>query len=135
MSYFGAKLNEYLEANGMKQTQLASMTGISQGQISIIVNGEQRWVSPETMELICNAFPISTKEKAELIRAHLLDECHGPGSELIEIKIAGKPPAFYDKPEPLAPGIEKALDIIRKNTHNKELRDILISLAKLCCDE
>lgn len=137
MSYFGTKLGQLLTTKDMSQSDLARLTGISQAHISRMVSGAHPTVAVDDLEKICLNISQIPDERAELIRSHLLDECRGPGSEMIIISIAGGDSmTLNDAPAPLSLGIERAFDLLRKNVgKNKDLRDILLSLANLCEDE
>lgn len=90
MSHFGAKLAELLERGSMRASELSRVTGINDGLISKWINGQQKFVSNDDLAKLANGISFNTKDRAELIRAHLLDEIAGPGSELVEIRIRGQ---------------------------------------------
>lgn len=90
MSYFAHKLNELLTEEGKSQSDLARLTGLSQAHISRLLSDDQRSVSAEDLAAIALNISDKLSRRAELIRAHLLDECVGSGSELIDILIRGE---------------------------------------------
>lgn len=140
MSNFGAKLEELLEKRKMSAAELSRATGISDALLSKWINGQQRFVSPEHMELLTAAISSQASEQAELIRAHLLDENVGQGSQLIDIHILGSGQVLHDSGPaykvvpPLK--IQRALEVLgREAITDADIRGILISLASLCDKE
>lgn len=103
MSNFGAKLAELLERNRKIAADLSRASGINDGLLSKWINGHQTFVSADDLASICIHISTIPKERAELVKAHLLDELGGaPGSELISVTIKGQtsyndpPPSFHD---------------------------------------
>lgn len=90
MSYFGTALKEMLDRKSMKANRLATLSGVGQPTISRFISGEQDWVSRDDLHAIAESISDDPKDQAELIRARLKDECHGPGSELLRIEIVGE---------------------------------------------
>lgn len=89
MSYFGGALTELLERKNLKAVKLAEMSGVSQPMISRLCSGDQVWISPEDLTAIAKHASDDPRDRAGLIKAHLLDECNGPGADLLEISIRG----------------------------------------------
>jgi transcriptional regulator with XRE-family HTH domain len=133
-SYFAAKLGELIERRQLRPSEAARLTGVTEVKISRWLSGKQTYVSPEDMEAFCLNLAHTEVEKAELIRAHLQDEC-GPGSKLISITIGDSSSACVlrndDTPPPLPPKLEETFKILRENINDPDLREILISLADL----
>lgn len=73
----------------MTAAKLSELSGVGQPMISRYRQGDQKWISPEDLANISRAISDDPQDRAGLIKAHLLDECHGPGSDLIEIGIRG----------------------------------------------
>lgn len=140
MAYFSHKLQELLDRNEMSQTDLARSTGLSQAHISRLLSDDQKSVSLADLENITINISSKPQERAELIRSHLLDECVGPGSELIDIVIRegrGQYMALYDLPgaPPLSPRLERAFEILRRHSDDKYLRTVIEGLGDLMDDD
>jgi transcriptional regulator with XRE-family HTH domain len=134
MSYFGNALQELLNRKKMKAVRLAELSRVGQPTISRLINGDQLSPSPEDFENIARALTSEPEEQAELLRAHLLDERRGPGSELINITVVGfearESAVQYDVklPEPL----ERAFIALRaKVVLDKDWRDTIEGLGNL----
>lgn len=89
MSYFGDKLKTLMELNEVTGMDIQRSTGINSSQVSRWHSGEQKMVSAEDMAHLCKAVARNKHERAELIAAHLRDECFGPGADLVQITIIG----------------------------------------------
>lgn len=137
MSNFGAKLEELIEKNKLRASELSRASGINDALISRWINGQQNYVSQEALEAITVVISKNPTEQAELIRAHLLDECVGHGSHLIEIHILGSSTKTQDADTPyrIIPPlkIQRALEILcREAITDSDVRNILLSMASLC---
>lgn len=82
----------------MTGAELARASGIQEAQISRIRNGRQIWMNPDDMTKIaltlCKGDLKSKRLKkihARLLHARMLDECTGPGADLITITLAAPP--------------------------------------------
>lgn len=135
MSFFSQKLKELLDRKELTQSDLFRLTRLSTAHISNLVNDVQPRVSLEDMQLIAVNITHDPKERAELVRAHLMDECVGPGSELVEVRIKGGESPKPSEPTPLAPKKERALEIFRQHGNNLHLWATLDSLADLMQNE
>lgn len=136
MSYFGTALTTIMQRNGLKQIELARLSGVDNSNVSRYCTGDQVWVSPDHLEKLTRAISTKAEDRAELIKAHLLDECVGPGSDLIEISILGKDSrpseAAVPYQVPLPANLEEALGTIREHLiHDRHVRDIIEGLANL----
>lgn len=139
MAYFSTQLDSILRKNKQlgrtpsNQTELAGSTGLSQAHISRLISEDQPSISADDLKNICTNVSHDNAERAELIRAHLLDRSVGPGSELIAISISGKPLQLKDQfgPPPLSAKLEHAFEVLRANASNKKVRFILEDLAGL----
>src|SRR5438270_11252194 len=118
MSYFGLALKELLDRKNMKAVRLAELSGVGQPKISRYIRGDQAWVHQEDLDAIARTVTVEPSERAELVRARLMDECKGPGAELIRIEIADSlslketPPPYYQVKLPK--DLERAFLILRE---------------------
>ena len=106
MSYFGDKLKTLMEINDVTGMDIQRSTGINSSQVSRWHSGEQKMVSAEDLAHLCKAAARNQHERAELIAAHLRDECFGLGADLVQITIVGadqveKAPTHQTKDERL----------------------------------
>lgn len=137
MSNFGVKLAELLERRGMRASELSRVTGINDGLISKWINGQQKFVSNDDLANLTTGISPITKERAELIRAHLLDEIAGDGRELIEIRIKGQSgtavkedSAPYTVALPLK--LQRAFEILaREVVSDSDVRAVVLGLANM----
>lgn len=137
MSYFGTALKALLDQKGMKAVRLAEISGVSQPTISRYIRGDQGWVAPDDLAKICGAITNKPVEQAELLRARLLDELHGPGSGLVRVEIVGE--TFHDRLQRLHPqtvqlpkDLEEALNVIRESIiHDPDVEDVIRGLGRL----
>lgn len=138
MSYFGAKLAELLERRNLRAAEVCRASGIKEAMLSRWVNDTQNFVSLEDMAALCTAISDEPKEQAELIRAHLLDECKGPGHKLIDIRILnpGTGRALHtDTPiyrVPLSPKLQRAFDVLMEEAvADADVRDTVLGIAAI----
>lgn len=118
----------------MRAVQLAELSGIAQSTVSRLVSGEQPWVSPEDLATISKTLTDNSSEQAELLRAHLLDECTGPAAKLIEISYSGHQlrelPVAYQVNLP--DELERHMATIREYViKDKNVREIIEGLGEL----
>lgn len=138
MSNFGAKISEILERRKLRASELARLSGLTEALISRWVNGQQTFVSHQDLAALVAAISDIQKERAEIIRAHLLDEIHGPGCELIDVRIrgAGSTPREESARVALPLKIQRALEILGKEAvGDADVRQVLLGLANLIAPE
>lgn len=133
MSFLSVKLAELMRNTGLKTSDLARSSGIDDSRISRWLTDKQLHITPADLENLCAVLCPTKRDKADLLRAHLLDSCVGPGADLIQIQITGSDhlPIQDSRQIPLAPDLEEAFAILRANIQDRELQKILISLAEL----
>lgn len=130
MSHFSEELIRQFELRRLSQASAAERSGISQAQISKWVNSDQTSISDEQLTALALALSDESADHVALVRAHLLDEKFGPGSELVRIEIDDST-ALNDRPRPRSKG-EKALHFLaEERLRNRDLNDLLIDLAKV----
>jgi transcriptional regulator with XRE-family HTH domain len=76
-------LQTSIEANGLTQTEIVEKIGVSQGQMSRYVNGENR-PEPQVLEKLCAVFP--KKDQTSLLLAYLEDDVPDSLKNLIAIE-------------------------------------------------
>lgn len=137
MSNFGAKLAELLERHNLRAAQLSQVTGISNALFSKWLNNQQSFVSSDDLSALTTAISSDAREQAELVRAHLLDECVGPGSELLDVRILNASGRAVREDAnaynvPLSPKLQRAFEVLMKESvSDADVRDIIISMANL----
>lgn len=136
MSYWAKALQEFLDRKQMTPTEAAAEAKIFQSLVSRWLSGKQVVVSDNHWGLLCAGVVKDPLDRAELFRARLMDTCHGPGSELIEITISGKKkeaPKRSGLPDvQLPPRTERAMvKILERLPKEKALRDVVHSIAEL----
>lgn len=116
-----------IEAQGTKAEAVAHRAGLDPSTFSRLINGSRALISIPSLVKIADALCKSKQESAELIAAHLRDQCQGPGAELISIKVNGK-----QSKQAIPSSLESALEVLRATAaENPRLRDIVLNLAKL----
>ena len=139
MSYLSHAIARMLVEHKMTAADLAQASGMTEAQISRFRNGLQTWISAEDMCKLAGGYVSNhgityQKAHAELMQAHLLDECSGPGAEYISIQRTDGGQRF---PFPmgsdrvvLAPEPQAALDTIRSHiTYDLNIRHIIQGIA------
>lgn len=129
MSYFGDKLKALMELNSVNGMDIQRATGINCSQVSRWHSGDQIMVSEEAMAHLCQTVARTKYERAELIAAHLRDECFGPGADLVQITIVGADQIAKASP-PHQTKDERMFAYLRKVCIEKPLiRKVLLNLA------
>ncbi len=128
MPYLAEEFARQLAARNHTIDQLVAASGLSRGQLYLWKGGHQTSITPDHFALLAHALSSSVDDHARLVRAHLLDEKFGPGSDMVDVVIIGAD-ELHDAPISRSKR-ERALAIL--STHsvgNKELADLLIALA------
>jgi len=143
--HFANAIDKLLKDHKMTQADLWRASGVNEAQLSRFINGTQVWVSPADLLKIAKGLcPKSKPERlnqihAQLLYAHLQDECTGPGAKLVAIELIGPTPTsahvLEDKAAPpaLPPKIQRNLDIIAQHvTKDSHVRKMVETMANLC---
>lgn len=115
LTYLAKAISNLMELKKMRQVDLARMTGLQKSHISRIVGGGQKFIDREDFELISRALTNNPVQQAELVAAHLMDECFGPGSHLVEFAVNKQKvdaPAWFPDASYLSLKAQKALQFI-----------------------
>ena len=132
MSYFASEMTRLMDIRKMSPADVFRVTGIAESTLSRWLNDKQKRCSPADLERLCHCLGRNTREQAGLIRARLLDQCYGPGAELIHIQVGREPMLMMESHRPpLPPKIEAAFGTLRQNFEDPDLQLILIGLAEL----
>lgn len=138
MNKLGTTLTRIMEKRHLNQKSLAHLSGVDPATISRVKNGEQAAFGQRDFEKILAFVSNDSTERAELLRSYLLDQCTGPGSELITIDIRdaartalAESPVHYGVELPQR--LETALRILRRACENndKDLQELITYLADL----
>lgn len=118
---------------GLNQTQLAAAAGIDSATLSRVRAGV-RQMTFEDVAILRASFNGVGIWPARLLRARLLDECHGPGAERIAITLDGKTPPSnaWRETAPVysSPKLSKAMKRINDPVgSDAKLRDVILFLA------
>jgi len=107
MSHLSLKLKEIMAANRKlpalatgnknslnqpgprKASELSRASGVPNANLSRILSGMQKLISKEDMTQLQTALSKDPAVQAEITAAYMLDFCHGPSSDLVEITIKG----------------------------------------------
>lgn len=134
MSYFGTQLDELLNRKQMKAVELSRLSGVDPAMISRYRKGDYVSLSIEELGRLSKAISDDPSEQAQLIRAHLQDQCKGAGSERIRIEIEGTAHVLQESryQVPLPPKLESAMAVIREwVTKDQNVRELVEGLGNL----
>lgn len=142
MSFLAAELAGILREKEMSPADLSRTSGISRAMLSKIATGAQVWVSPDVLARLAAGIDSAPLVHARLLRAHLLDECSGPGKDYIEIELRTKrrmPDPLHETAPPwnvkLPPKIEHYMNLIARNVgSDTKVRSIVTALGGLLED-
>lgn len=84
MSHFSNQLQASIEERGFSQIEITERIGVSQGQMSRYVNGENR-PEPDVFAKLCEIFP--KDERGKLIVAYLVDVIPPKDRSLIALEL------------------------------------------------
>jgi DNA-binding Xre family transcriptional regulator len=96
MSNFGIALKEMLQEKEMTASDLSKSSAVSPSQISRLLSGEQMWLSAPDLESICLAISEEKIDHAKIVRAYLMDQYKGSGSDLLNIEIRANKDALKE---------------------------------------
>jgi transcriptional regulator with XRE-family HTH domain len=135
MSYLATEMARILREREMKPIELSKSSGVTQSQISRLLNGQQVSIADEDFESISTVLGRDPKEQATLLAARMRDVCRGPAADRIKIQISGEdliretPPPYGIK---FPPALEQAFAIIHSWVlEDDDVRDIIVGLANL----
>ena len=129
MSFIADEIDRQLESQGTNAMRVAEVSNISASQIYKWTNNEQTSISREQIDALARAISSDINDHARLVRAHLLDEKFGPGSELVRVEL-DTPAELKDQPRPRAKG-EKAMEFLaQERMTSRAVNDLVIDLAK-----
>ena len=138
MSHLSVKLKEIL-ADNMKAgkppktaSELSRASGIPNSNLSRILLGAQKLISREDFTQLVAAISKDARVQAEIVEAHMLDSCFGPGSDLIKVSIIGAKAPKVASTRRFSRNGEAALDYLRTlSPGNPTIEQHLITTAKL----
>src|SRR5687767_10778286 len=125
---FGETLRQLLDYHGKTAMDLCRSQGFNTSHMSQIMRKTQKFIYKEDAAKIAGFFQ-DQFDQADLLAARLQDECEGPGSRLIEIKVRRRPPGKAAQKDPVrkhtvAPDLARALDqISQRATDDATFRD------------
>lgn len=136
MSYFGNALRGILEGSHMTQSSLCEQAGISNGQISRYLAGENE-PSSEMLDKICAIFP--EEERISLVMARLKDVVPASARDLVKIIPAAVPSTLMvqelpleETRLPLPPSLRKAFDFLeRMAVENRAVADSILAAYRV----
>lgn len=118
----------------MRASELARLTRLNDSLISKWINGQQTYVSNDDLAKIASSLTNQPREQAEIVRAHLLDEMTGPGSDLIDIRIRGQVSYAKEESPPylsaLPLKLQRAFDLLmQESITDADVRAVIMGLA------
>lgn len=128
-----------MDDHGYTGKQLAEKCGMQPSLISRIKTGEQKYVAKDDLAKLTACFlrnqhtgESTPYDPAQLVRAHLLDEKVGVGSELVDVTI--KHPTKDETIPPkicLSPEADRAITVISNFAAGSAGEPLVIELAKV----
>lgn len=138
MGKFATVLNEIMERKELTGAELSEASGLLPSLISTLRSGERDWLSNSDMEKLLAAISNGT-DRAELLKARLLDQMVGPGSELLDVVVRTgyEAEALHDRKRNavrLPSRYRKAIDCIETALQDDhDLQELILYLAKIYC--
>lgn len=130
MSNLADEIERQLNAQSLTAIEVAKRSNISPAQLSKWVRSEQTSISKEQLDALAPALSRDLQNQASLVRAHLLDEKYGPGSELVDVVLIGKG-ALQDRPANQSKAEKAMTFLMEERLTNRDLNELLIDLAKV----
>jgi hypothetical protein len=129
MSHLSDEIDRQLANSSQSVDDVVRKTGLTRSLVYLWKRGDQTAINEEQLATLSPALSSLLHDHAALVRAHLLDEKFGPGSELVRVEI-DIPAALKDQPRARSKG-ERALEFLtRERLVNRDLNDLLIDLAR-----
>jgi transcriptional regulator with XRE-family HTH domain len=129
MSHFSDEIDRQLLQSNQSVDDIVRKTGLTRSLVYLWKRGEQTSVAEEQLSALAPALSSDIADHAALVRAHLLDEKFGPGSELVSVGI-DDPGLPRDRPRPRSKA-EKAIQFLsEERLKNRDLNDLLLDLAR-----
>lgn len=123
-------MEKQLSKSRQSVDDLVPKTNLSRAQLYLWKRSEQTSINEEQLRALATALSDDALDHASLLRAHLMDETFGPGSELVRIEI-DHPAALHDRPRPRSKGEQALAFLAEERLRNRDLNDLLIDLAKV----
>lgn len=140
MSYLATELEALIIEKEKTAADISRESGVDQATLSRI-RTRPHSIRPEALDRIALGLGPDPRIHARLLAAQLRDQLRPPGGSLIEIDVLGTTPAYLrEQPGPrfgakLTPKNQQILDILARNLHDTDVRNILEGVANLCESE
>jgi transcriptional regulator with XRE-family HTH domain len=132
MSNLSTTLQSLLERKSMSPAELSRASGVAEPKISRWLNDTQTYISDDDLESLALQISTNSRERAELVVARLKDNLVGPGSEYVNITIAGAAqPATPREHARLPAELQEALPLFVANWKDPDVRNIIVGLKNL----
>lgn len=115
----------------MNGADFVRLTGMDRATLWRLENNEQKSITDDDLNAILTKICETDEDRAKLIMARMRDVQVGPGAELVQLSISGKPVAALRDEPPASHPFERALQTIRANHESPEVQDVIISIASL----
>lgn len=130
MSNLSEEIERQLAKTHQSIDAIAAKSGLTRSLLYLWKSGDQTTINETQLQALAPALSHDASDHAAIVRAHLLDETFGPGSELVAIHITG-PQELRDAPRARSRG-EQALNYLaQERLSNRDLNDLLIDLARV----
>lgn len=130
MSNLSEEIERQLGKTHQSIDSIAAKSGLTRSLLYLWKSGDQTTINEAQLQALAPALSDSSADHAAIVRAHLLDETFGPGSELVSITIKGAE-ELRDAPKPRSRA-EQALHYLQQERLiNRDLNDLLIDLARV----
>lgn len=135
MSFLSEEIERQMQSQKLTGLAVASKLNVSPSQFYNWQNGHQTHISPEDLTSLAHALSVNFADHAALVRAHLLDEKFGPGSELVRIEI-DTPAELRDRPRPKSKRERAMQYLIEQSLESRDCAQMFIELARvLGCED
>ena len=133
MSHLSQEILRQMKDKKMRAADLSRASGIKEPMLSRWLHDKQTYITGDDLERLCKALSWDKHEQAKLVRAHLLDECHGDAGSMIQIQIADQPELVMREEggAPLSEDMQHAFEVLRANIADADVRAAIRGLARL----
>jgi hypothetical protein len=100
MSFLSEELERQIAAAGTNPLQLSKEADLSHSQIYKFFTAKQTSISEKQLTALAKALSNKKADHALLVKAHLLDEKFGPGSELVKVELRNSVDLSFMKDRP-----------------------------------
>lgn len=127
MTHLGNVINRLFLEHGISAKKIADQAGIQTSDMSRLRSGKRRYISQENLAALAMALGRNTKERAELIAAHMKDESCGYYPDFIQVSTG--------KAKTMRSEIDPDIEYLQQHLSDSRLRQAVKSLVAIHRDK